>query len=75
MDFANIKVVHEGRGGYVEYQGYKYYIELVGAGHFCIGFPSGNRHKYMQQHLDLLKEYAQSREPAWYVENRCRKYK
>jgi hypothetical protein len=75
MTDSDINVTHQGRGGFVEYQGYKYGIEHINEGHFCISFPSGNSHKDLQAHLDFLTAFAESRNPKWYVENRSRKYK
>ncbi len=71
---ADIKLVHNGRSGYVEYAGQQYVIEQVGAGHFCIHFPSGNRHNKLQQHLDALRTFARAQTPEWYVENSSRNY-
>ena len=69
-----MKVIHLGRGGHIEHENSKYEIESVNDGHFCIHFPSGQRHKNLQKHLNELREFAESKEPKWYVENRSRKY-
>ena len=74
MNDSELKIVYQGIGGYIEYGGYRYVIELIGDG-FCIYFPNGNRHGQMQEHLNVLKEFAESRGPEWYVENRTRKDK
>lgn len=63
----HIIVVHEGRGGYVELDGYRYTIDHVEAGCFCIHFPSGNRHKALEGHRSKLIAFAESRDPKWYV--------
>lgn len=71
----NPKIIHEGRGGHIEYDGYNYDIEHIDGGHFSIHFPSGNNHNNLQEHLDVLKELADSKEPKWYVENKSNNYK
>ena len=71
----SIHVVHQGRGGYVECEGSRYPIELVGAGHFVILFPAGNRHARLQEHLGALEQYAAAQDPTWSVENRSKKYR
>ena len=74
MSVDTIKAVHIGRGGYVLFETYQYNIDLVGPGHFCIHFPSGNQHADLQRHLDILKEYADLKDPKWYVGNSSKKY-
>ena len=75
MSVQEIEEVHEGRGGYIEYRGSRYDIDLVGPGHFSIHFPSGNKHNNLQEHLDVLKEFAENKKPKWHVGNNSRKYK
>ena len=29
----------------------------------------------LQQHLKILKDFAESKEPTWYIENKSQKYK
>ena len=70
-----IAIVHEGRGGYVELEGYRYCIEMFAGGHFSIHFPNGNRHNRLQAHLEQLSEFAAQQDPKWAVENRSRKYR
>ena len=65
-----VKVVHHGRGGYVEYQGFQYTIDHVAEGCFCVHFPSGNSHKHLDVHLNVLRAFADNREPKWYVGTR-----
>ena len=72
---SNIKVVHVGRAGYVEIDGYRYEIEMFAGGHFSIGFPSKNRHKKLQDHLEQLTRFAAEQNPEWSVENRSRNYR
>ena len=71
---SNIKVVHQGKSGYVELQGKRYSIEVFAGGHFLISFPCGNRHSKLQEHLEVLKEFAKKQNPEWAVENKSRKY-
>ena len=70
-----IDVVHQGRSGYVEIDGYRYGIELFDGGHFSIAFPDGNRHSRLQTHLNSLTEFAANQDPPWTVDNRSRKYR
>ncbi|MEZ5986112.1 MAG: hypothetical protein R3B94_09190 [Hyphomonas sp.] len=69
-----IKIVHEGRAGYVELEGYQYTIDHVEAGCFCIHFPSGNRHKDLQDHFDRLTAFAETRDPKWYVGGNTKRF-
>jgi hypothetical protein len=69
------KIIHDGRAGCIQYGGYSYGIEHIDGGHFCIHFPSGNSHQHLQEHLDVLRELAKSKEPKWYVENKSKNYK
>ena len=71
---SKIKVVHQGRGGYVELDGKRYDIEMFASG-FAIHFPCGHRHSKLQDDVDQLEEFASQRDPVWCVENRSRKYK
>lgn len=50
----DIKTVHEGRGGYVEFEGVRYTIDHVAEGCFCIHFPAGKARKDRQRHYDVL---------------------
>ena len=63
----SVKVVHEGRGGYVELDGFRYTIDHVEGGVFCIQFPSGNKHTRLALHRVELTVFAESRDPKWYV--------
>lgn len=62
------KIVHQGRGGYIEVDGFKYQIEHIHDGHFCIHFPSGNRHDKLGDHFKELEKIAQAHAPQWYIE-------
>ncbi len=67
-----MKIVHQGRGGYIEIDGSRYQIEHVQDGHFSILFPGGLRHRKLQLHLNMLAAFAHDQQPEWYVENRSR---
>lgn len=66
---TEIKVVHEGRGGYVEVEGCRYPIALEDGGRFTIFF-SGRGHQ--ASHLPLLEQFCQAQNPPWAVEQRKR---
>lgn len=67
-----MNLVHQGRGGYLEIDGYRYPITLEQGGHFCIVFPAGHRHNKLQAHLDALTAMAANKQPCWYLENRSK---
>lgn len=67
MTDAKIKVVHEGRGGYVELESIRYVIDHVAEGSFCIHFRNGHRQKDLQKHFDALTAFAEDQEPKWCV--------
>lgn len=75
LEQAKIKVVHEGRGGYLVLNGSRYPIDHVAGGSFEIHFPAGNRHRNLQAHLEALHAFAESREPKWSIDNRSRKFR
>jgi hypothetical protein len=62
-----MRIVHQGRGGYIELDGCRYAIEHIQAGHFCIHFHNSLFQK-RHEHLAQLTEFAQAQEPKWYVE-------
>lgn len=62
-----VKIVHHGRGGYVELDGVRYTIDHVAGGVFCIHFPAGNTHAKLAEHRGELTAFAESRDPQWYV--------
>jgi hypothetical protein len=45
------RIVHQGRGGYIEIDGARYAIEHVGGGRFCIEVPSDAAHLEALQRL------------------------
>jgi hypothetical protein len=61
-----VKVIHQGRGGYVEYKNQKFSIEHVNEGHFCIHFQKNE--SQTSKCLAELKKFADSQVPKWYVE-------
>ncbi|VAW67474.1 hypothetical protein MNBD_GAMMA10-1737 [hydrothermal vent metagenome] len=52
----NINVIHQGRGGYVEYRGSRYSICMESNGSFSILFPDGNVKNNSQAQLAGLKK-------------------
>ncbi|MGY6519325.1 MAG: hypothetical protein ACXIUZ_11505 [Lysobacteraceae bacterium] len=67
-------VRHQGRGGFVEIDGYRYGIESMGDGRFTISFPGGNRHRRLQAHLTALPQLAAGKSPKWCVEDRSKNH-
>lgn len=67
------RVVHEGRGGYVEIGGRRYPIEHVEGGRFVIHFPAGHRHARRAEDRAALERLARSDPARWVVEHRSRK--
>lgn len=65
-----MRVVHEGRTGYVEIEGIRYDIEHLQRNQFCVHFPSGRRHAKLQMHLNALKKLAESQKQVWQIHNR-----
>lgn len=65
-----VLVQHRGRGGFVELDGCRYPIAMEANGAFTIFFPSHQQPDDHQADLDTLVRFAQSRTPAWAVENR-----
>lgn len=69
------KVVHEGRGGYISIGGwreYRYPIELIADGRFCIHYPAGNRLRDQAVHLAALEEMCRAEPEKWFLERRDR---
>ena len=62
-----IRIVHQGRGGYVVFEGIRYTIDHVAEGSFCIHFPSGKARKDRQRHFEALTAFAESKTPKWYI--------
>lgn len=62
MTRVDVRVVHEGRGGYVEVGGRRYAIEHVGGGRFCIHLVGKGREQDRVALEQLLRE-----EPAKWV--------
>ena len=62
-----MRVIHEGRGGFIEEDDLRFQIEHIEAGHFCIHLPRGVR--LPPEIIEKLKAFAAARNPAWYVDN------
>lgn len=68
ISLSDIIVVHSGRGGHLEIQGYRYQIELI-ENSFAIHFPGGHRHANLDEHRDALQRFCASRSDSafsWY---------
>ena len=69
-------VVHEGRGGYraidAGWREYRYPIELVSEGRFCIHYPAGSRLRDQAVHLAALEEMCRAEPEKWKLERRDR---
>lgn len=63
-----MRIVHEGRGGYVELDDVRYPIELMEGGRFCVYF-SGKQ----APHLAALEQLALEQPDRWAVEHRKRR--
>ncbi len=61
-----MRIVHEGRGGYVELEGERYAIEHVADGRFCIHVPRGGR----AAHVEALMRLAAEDPTRWTIERR-----
>jgi len=70
---AEPKILHEGRGGYIELDGLRYAIEHVADGRFCIHFPSGNRSKKCDAHFATLTALCRANPEKWSIEQRNRR--
>jgi len=78
MDLGNdtapvLTVVHQGRGGYIDIDGYRYPIEHIEGGRFCIHFPSGHRHARRDAHLLALQQQVLADPEKWALEDRSKK--
>ena len=60
-----MRVVHEGRGGYVEVDGRRYAIEHVEGGRFCVHFPGGQRHAWLEDDRAALEGLVASAPGTW----------
>lgn len=62
-----LEVLHEGRGGHIAIGGYRYAIEHVEGGHFCIHFPGGQRHAQLAAHRALLYALVERETGKWFI--------
>lgn len=67
-----MRVVHEGRGGYVEIEERRYPIEMAEGGRFCIHFSGAGRNESWQQDLAALEELVRQEPEKWAIERRTR---
>lgn len=64
---ATLRVVHEGRGGYIEIEGVRYAIEHVEGGRFAVHVPRGSRAPH-PAHLAALAELCAREPERWTIE-------
>lgn len=63
-----MRIVHEGRGGYIELDDRKYPIEHIQGGHFAIHYVAGKHPN--AEHLAALQRLAQTEPEKWALETR-----
>ncbi len=64
-----MRIVHEGRGGYVELDDGRYPIEHVEGGRFSIHYVAGKHPN--PEHLAALQRLAQAEPEKWFLETRA----
>jgi hypothetical protein len=67
------KIVHEGRGGYVEIDDRRYPIEHVEGGRFAIAFPAGHRHAGRAHDREALEALVAAEPEKWTLDDRSRR--
>lgn len=67
-----MRIVHEGRGGYIELGDKRYVIEHVEGGRFAIHFPSGHRHAGRAADLKALRRLVREQPATWALDDRTR---
>jgi hypothetical protein len=67
-----MRIVHEGRGGYIEIDGRRYVIEHVEAGRFCIHYPSGHRAEGRAKDLEQLSALVRNDPDTWAIKDSSR---
>lgn len=67
-----MRIVHEGRGGYIELDGQRYPIEHVEGGRFCVYFPEDQRSPKYVDHLEALERLVGEQPEKWALETRSR---
>lgn len=65
-----MRIVYEGRGGYIEIDGKRYIIEHVEGGRFCIHYPSGHRHAKRGADLEQLLRLVRDEPAKWTIDDR-----
>ncbi len=63
-----MRIIHQGRGGYVDLDGQHYAIEHVEGGRFCIHFPGGQRHPKHVEHLEAIERLVREQPDKWAIE-------
>jgi hypothetical protein len=67
-----VRIVHEGRSGYIEIEGRRYVIEHVEGGRFCVYFPSNNRRALRAGDLAMIEQLVRDEPAKWSIEHRSR---
>jgi len=68
-----MRIVHEGRGGYIELDDARYPIEHVEGGRFCVCFPAGHRHARLAAHRAALEALVAAEPARWAIDDRSRR--
>ncbi len=68
-----MRIVHQGRGGFIEIDGSQYAIEHIEGGRFAIHFPSGQRHAKRDAHREALERLVREHPDQWSIEDRTRR--
>jgi hypothetical protein len=63
-----LKIVHDGRGGYIEIDACRYAIEHIEGGRFVIHLPS--RKRAPEEHRAALETFCASDPDTWRIERR-----
>jgi hypothetical protein len=65
---SDVRIIHEGRGGYIEIDGRRYPIELVEGGQFAIHFPRGRRARGLAEDRAQLDALVAREPEKWAIE-------
>jgi hypothetical protein len=66
-DYRLMRIVHEGRGGYIELDNRRYPIEHIEGGRFAIHYTAGKRPNH--EHLSALQRLVDTEPGKWAVES------
>jgi hypothetical protein len=71
MTLLRPRIVHQGRGGYIELDGERIPIEHVEGGRFAIHLPR-DQHPRRDQHRAALERLVEAEPETWTIEERGR---